>query len=136
METNPSPAPLPSSPAESDARLWNALCHLISLTGLLTFVGFILGPLLVWLIQRDKYPSVDQHGKESMNLQISVLIYQVGLVVFGIVGGFVTCGIGVRIAGILSLLLFATSVILVIIASMQAWSGGFYLYPYILRLIK
>ena len=80
-------SPLPQSgPDHSETRLWNTLVHAISLTGLMTGVGFILGPLIVWMIQRERFPSVDQHGKESINLNLSMLIYQVGLVVGGFVG--------------------------------------------------
>lgn len=130
-------SPLPQSgPENQDARLWNTLVHAISLTGLVTGVGFILGPLIVWMIQKDKYPSVDQHGKESMNLQISMLIYQRGLVLGGFVIGVLTCGIGMWVAGIASVVLVAAHLVLVIVATVQAWSGGFYRYPYILRLIK
>jgi len=136
MENNPVPAPISTGPDQAEARLWNMLSHMIALTGLLTFVGFILGPLLVWMIQREKYPSVDQHGKESLNFQLSVLIYQIGLLASGGVLGFLTCGIGWWLAGILCMLLLAAHLILVIIASAQAWSGGFYRYPYILRLIQ
>lgn len=136
MENNPVPAPISTGPDQAEARLWNMLSHMIALTGLLTFVGFILGPLLVWMIQREKYPSVDQHGKESLNFQLSVLIYQIGLLAAGGVLGFLTCGIGWWLAGILCMLLLAAHLILVIIASAQAWSGGFYRYPYILRLIQ
>jgi len=64
------------------------------------------------------------------------LIYQIGLLAAGGVLGFLTCGIGWWLAGILCMLLLAAHLILVIIASAQAWSGGFYRYPYILRLIQ
>jgi uncharacterized Tic20 family protein len=79
---------------------------------------------------------VDQHGKESINLNLSMLIYQVGLVVGGFVVGVLTCGLGMWVAGVASLVLVAAHLVLVIVASAQAWSGGFYRYPYILRLIK
>ncbi len=136
MENNPVPSPTSTVPDPAEAQLWNMLSHLIALTGLLGYVGFILGPLLVWMIQREKYPSVNQHGKESLNFQISVLIYQLGLVIGGLVIGVLTCGIGMWVAGVLCMLLLAAHLILIIIASAQAWSGGFYRYPYILRLIQ
>lgn len=130
-------SPLPQSgPDHSETRLWNTLVHAISLTGLMTGLGFILGPLIVWMIQRERFPSVDQHGKESINLNLSMLIYQVGLVVGGFVVGVLTCGLGMWVAGVASLVLVAAHLVLVIVASAQAWSGGFYRYPYILRLIK
>jgi hypothetical protein len=130
-------SPLPQSgPDNSETRLWNTLAHAICLTGLVTGLGFVLGPLIVWMIQRERFPSVDQHGKESINLNLSMLIYQVALVVGGFVVGVPTCGLGIWVAGVASLVLVAAHLVLVIVASAQAWSGGFYRYPFILRLIK
>ena len=39
------------------------------------FLGHILGPLTVWLVKRGDSPEIDAHGKESLNFQISMLIY-------------------------------------------------------------
>ena len=52
------------------------LCHASALARiLLSFLGHILGPLVVWLIKRGDSPEIDAHGKESFNFQISMLIY-------------------------------------------------------------
>ena len=39
------------------------------------FLGHILGPLIVWLMKRGDSPEIDAYGKESLNFQISMLIY-------------------------------------------------------------
>jgi uncharacterized Tic20 family protein len=52
-----------------DARNIAMLCHLLGLFGLFG------PPLLIWLIERDKHRFVDEHGRESMNYQISLMIY-------------------------------------------------------------
>lgn len=137
MEANPN-LPPGAGPAgvPSDARTWNMLCHLLSLTGLLTGLGFVLGPLLVWILKRDAVPSVDEHGKESLNFQITVLIGYVGVVVGGMLIGFLTCGIGWYVAAAAGLVLGVVHLVLPIIASVQAFAGGSYRYPFILRLIK
>ena len=41
------------------------------------WAGHILGPLIVWLAKRGDSPEIDEHGKESLNFQISMLIYNV-----------------------------------------------------------
>jgi uncharacterized Tic20 family protein len=73
---NPPPvAPPPPPSPESQARTWNMLCHLSALACLIGVpFGNILGPLLVWQIQKDKFPSVIQHGKAALNFQITVTI--------------------------------------------------------------
>ncbi|MBN1231810.1 MAG: DUF4870 domain-containing protein [Candidatus Coatesbacteria bacterium] len=37
--------------------------------------GNIIGPLLVWLSQKDKSEFINQHGKAALNFQISFTIY-------------------------------------------------------------
>ena len=41
------------------------------------WAGHILGPLIVWLAKRSDSPEIDENGKESLNFQISMLIYNV-----------------------------------------------------------
>ncbi len=76
METS-CPPPL-SAPAITNVRTWNGLCHASALLGVfLHFPGHLLGPLIVWLMKRDDSPEIDAHGKEALNFQISMLIYNV-----------------------------------------------------------
>src|SRR5205809_6041414 len=69
--------PSPPSPStSSDVRTWCVLCHASALLGLFFhFLGHILGPLIVWLLKRGDSPEIDAYGKESLNFQISMLIY-------------------------------------------------------------
>src|SRR4029453_15764371 len=71
---DPQTPPTPS--ISSNVRTWCVLCHAAALLGLFFhFPGHILGPLVVWLIKRGDSPEIDAHGKESLNFQISMLIY-------------------------------------------------------------
>jgi uncharacterized Tic20 family protein len=73
----PSTPPVSSPPPnpESQARMWNMLCHLSALAGFIGVpLGNILGPLIVWQIKKNEIPSVDIHGKAALNFQITVLI--------------------------------------------------------------
>lgn len=103
-------------------------CHLAGFSGYLTGVGWILGPLIVWLLKRSEMPSVDAHGKEALNLQISVLIYALVLVVLG----FLTCGVGF----FLLILLGIAQIVLMIIGAIKAANGELYRYPLTIRLVK
>ncbi len=116
-----------TSTSSSDVRIWNVLCHATALAGFFVpWAGHILGPLIVWLAKRNDSPEIDEHGKESLNFQISMLIYNV------IAGVLCLVLIGFVILGILHIL----NLVLVIVASIRASEGKFYRYPLTIRLIK
>lgn len=105
-------------------RNWAMLCHLSALLAFIPpFVGLILGPLILWLVKGKEHPFIDEHGKEALNFQISVLIYSLVL----------CC----TLLGIVLLpLLWLGDVIFVIIAAMKASDGESYRYPMCIRLIR
>ena len=116
-----------TSTSSSDVRMWNVLCHATALAGFFVpWAGHILGPLIAWLVKRNDSPEIDEHGKESLNFQISMLIYNV------IAGVLCLVLIGFVILAILHIL----NLVLVIIASIQASEGKFYRYSLAIRLIK
>ena len=116
-----------TSTSSRDVRTWNVLCHATALAGFFVpWAGHILGPLIVWLAKRNDSPEIDEYGKESLNFQISMLIYNV------IAGVLCLVLIGFIILAILHIL----NLVLVIIASIQASEGKFYRYPMTIRLIK
>src|SRR5881275_1743541 len=118
----------PSAPISSaDVRTWNVLCHASALLGLfLHFLGHLLGPLIVWLVKRGDSPEIDAHGKESLNFQLSMLIYDAIAAILCII----LIGIPILIA------LWVLNTVLVIIASVKAGEGQFYRYPFTIRLIN
>jgi len=122
------PPPPPSTP--SDGRTWCVLCHASALLGFVTpKVGHIIPPLIIWLLKRDEFPSVDEYGKESLNFQISMFIYDVVI----LASCFLLIGL------LLLPLLFVLHVlnlVLVIVASIRASEGKLYRYPITIRLIK
>ena len=121
------PQPPPTTTTPSDVRTWCVLCHASALTGIFSHVlGFVLGPLIVWLIKRGDASEIDAHGKESLNFQISMLIYHA----IAFVLCFILIGIPILIA------LWVADIVLVIIASMKASEGKFYQYPFTIRFIK
>ena len=123
MDQTPPPPP----PSSSDVRTWCVLCHASALLGLFFhFLGHLGGPLIVWLIKRGDSPEIDAHGKESLNFQISMVIYDAIALLLVIV--FI--GIPILIG------LWILNTVLVIIASVKASEGKFYRYPLTIRLIK
>ena len=116
-----------TSTSSRDVRTWNVLCHATALAGFFVpWAGHILGPLIVWLAKRNDSPEIDENGKESLNFQISMLIYNV------IAGVLCLVLIGFIILVILHIL----NLVLVIVASIQTSEGKFYRYPMTIRLIK
>ncbi len=153
-----------------EARTWGMWCHLASLVGialgLLSIIGIpplpfnILGPLAIWLWKKKEHPFIDEQGKESLNFQISLTIYAIGIgiiaVVVGIVvgiiagsnlpsgantdrvGGALIVGFGVS-AGILAIELALISLVglaLVTFAAIKAKGGQSYRYPLTLRFLR
>jgi len=115
------------------------LCHLLSLTALLGVpLGNIIVPLIIWLAKRDSDPFVDTCGKESLNFQISVMLY--GLALFAL--SFPLAAIPVLNLILIPLLMLAAFalaiavIVLVILASIKASEGTVYRYPYNLRFFK
>ena len=126
MDTT-TPPNLPVSTARSDARTWCVLSHASALLGFVIPWAFhILGPLIVWLAKRNDSPEIDAHGKESLNFQISMLIY-------AIISGILCL---VLIGFALLFILHILNVVFVIIASIQASEGKLYRYPMTIRFIN
>ncbi len=127
METSP-PSPLPvTAPVASNVRPLAALCHASALLGVfIYFPGHVIPPLIVWLCTRNDAPELDAHGKEALNFQISMLIYNAVAAVFCLILiGFVFLAV-----------LWVLNAVFVIIAAIQASDGKFYRYPMTIRFIQ
>ena len=122
METTPT-----TTSTSTSVRTWCMLAHATALVGFLVPVaGHIVGPLIVWLAKRHDSPEIDAHGKESMNFQISMLIWN------AISAILILVLIGIP----LLILLHILNIIFVIVASIQASEGKLYRYPLAIRLIS
>jgi uncharacterized protein len=108
-------------------RSWCVACHLSALAGFVVpAVGHVLGPLIVWLIKRGDSPEIDAHGKEALNFQISMLIYNL------VAGVLCLLLIGFVLLAVLHIL----NVVFVILAALKAGEGQMYRYPLTIRLIN
>jgi hypothetical protein len=127
METSLPTLPPANISTIASVRTWCAFIHASALLGvLLHFPGHLLGPLILWLVKRDDAPELNAHGKEAVNFQISMLIYNLVAAVFCLVlVGFVFLAI-----------LWILNTIFVIIAAIQASDGKFYRYPMTIRFIQ
>ncbi len=116
-----------TSVASKDARKWAMISHIIALVGLLgNGIGFLVGPLVVWLIKKADDPFIDEQGKEAVNFQITMLIA-------ALIAGILTL---VFIGFILLIAIGILMIVFPIIAAIKANDGVHYKYPLSIRLIK
>lgn len=114
-----------------DERLWGMLSHLMALAGIVVPpIGFVLGPLIVWLIKKDQYPFVNEQGKESVNFQISMLIYGAVLALLSLT--VILAVLTIPLLG--ALVVF--DIVEVVLAAVKANEGVSYKYPLTIRLIS
>jgi uncharacterized Tic20 family protein len=134
-------APGGRAPMRADEERQYALfLHLSALAGFLTGgLGFVLGPLIMWLIKKDDSPFVDRHGRAAVDFWISVLIYVVGAFVLFMVVAVATLGIGVLLLIPLlfvgGIALFVLALLLPILAGLKAQRGEEHRYPLSFRFL-
>jgi hypothetical protein len=126
---DPSAAPTSSAPT-NDERNMGLLAHLSALAGILIPLGNIIGPLVIWLTQKDKSAFVADQGAEALNFQITATI--VGLVLM--VLAFTIIGLIIAIPGFL--IVGIAWLVLTIVGGIKASGGERYRYPVNWRLIK
>lgn len=107
-------------------RNWSMLCHLSAFAGFFFPFGGIIGPLICWLSRRDDSAWVNINGKNSLNFQLSMLLY----IVLAIPLCFIILGIPIIIA------LGTMKVICIIIASVKAAKGELFRYPMAIPFIQ
>jgi uncharacterized Tic20 family protein len=140
-ETDSSPDPTPEAtappaapaepaapPTERDIRIWAMLCHLSALAGYIIFpIGWIVGPLVVWLMKKDQIAAVDREGRKALNYHITIFVCTA--LIFPLT--FVTMGLffGTMSATLIALLNLAV----VIYASVKTHSGEVFRYPFSIK---
>ncbi|HLM52181.1 MAG TPA: DUF4870 domain-containing protein [Pseudoxanthomonas sp.] len=118
------PPPAPTNVASQEARTLAMVAHLL---GILT--GFI-GPLIIWLINKDNLAKsfVTDQSKEALNFQITfALVYIVAMIV-------VMVSLGLLF--FLPMLVWVANLVMCILAGVKANNGEAYRYPFALRLVK
>jgi uncharacterized Tic20 family protein len=101
------------------------LCQLSVLVGLLG-IGFLLGPLVVWLVKKNDNPFIDEQGKEAVNFQLTMFLAALvsGILIFVIIGFFFLIVVAI------------IATVLPIIGAIKSSEGEHFKYPFALRLVK
>jgi uncharacterized Tic20 family protein len=115
--------------------------------------GSILGPLITWLIWRDQSDFTDVNGKEALNFNLSLFLYQFIALIIGVIL-FITPilsmgvtdnpnplamllsipGLWIFIGGFSLLTIFR--VVMIIVAAVKAGNGEIFHYPLSIKFIK
>lgn len=109
--------------ADAGERTYATFMHLTLL--LASAAVPVIPALIMWSIKRKDSPFLDDHGKEAMNFQISLLIYLPVLVL-----GTCTVGAPIVIPGVMIL-----GIVGMIKAAIAANKGQYFRYPACIRFI-
>lgn len=114
----------------SEERNWATGTHLTYFLGWILPVVSVIAPLLIYLMKRDESDFIEDQARETLNFQISLLIYCC-----------ITSLLWVSIIGIplaiMSYIFFAIfGAVVSIIAAIATSDGKHYQYPLTIRLIR
>jgi uncharacterized Tic20 family protein len=127
-DTSPRSRVRPERIVDAHAEEWErtyAMCTHLSLL-MAHFLMPVIPALVMWLIKRDRSPFVDDHGREAINFQLSLVIYM-------ILGGILipACGVGFAVmAGA-----YILGIVGMILASIAGHRGEYYRYPATIRFL-
>ena len=112
--------------ADKEQRTWAMFCHLSALAGLLFPFGSVIGPLIVWLVKKEEMPLVAEHGRKSLNFQLTMMI------------AYIVCFMLMFVVvGVIPLPLVALfSLIMVVVSAIKANDGKEVKYPMAIEFIK
>ena len=135
--------------------------HLSTFSRFFIPFGNFIGPLILWIANKEKSEFIDAHGKQALNFQISILLY---VIIFGILTVpffiikifknvdffdfhnfsdfhfnishpspllYFTGGLGV-----LAIICFILEIVFIIKASLKARDGELYQYPLTINFLK
>ncbi len=122
----PQYGPQPMSP--SDERTWAMMAHLAPFAG--SVVGLpVLGPLVVYLVYKDRSAFVRRHAAASLNFQLMLLIVTVVGAIVAVPLTLLTLGIGLIPVILLAIVLWIGALVLQVLAAVAANRGQDYQYP-------
>jgi len=129
------------------------LIHLSSFSSLIIPFGSVLGPLITWLIWKDNNEFDNKNGKQAINFNLSIILYNIVILIIGIIA-FITpllatletnsenpAAVLFSLPGIWLLLggfslLGLIRIILIIVAAVKAGNAEVYKYPITIQFIK
>ncbi len=143
-----------------------AILHISTFSKYFFPFGNFIAPLVLWISNKESSPFIDEHGKQAINFQISILLYSLTLGLLAIpfffflawdfvgfvdimdhnkhhvhfdpddVDGFLPTILYLAIFGVITLGLFILDIYCTITAALKASNGEIYQYPFTIRFIK
>ncbi len=131
------PPPYPPGPGmpPNDERNWATAAHWSALVAAVVALAF-LGPLAVLIVKGNQSPWVRRNAVESLNFQLSILIYGFAGTLAAVVLAVVTLGLAVLAIIPLALAFGAFWLIFTILAAVKTSNGEDYRYPLTLRMVS
>ena len=120
------------------------LLHLSAFFGYIFPFGAVVGPLVIWEMNKRKSDFIDKNGKEAINFNLSYLLYTLVLglsivpfVIRTVMNDFHHMDIfGIISLGSLIGVLAIVKFVLIIFAAIKANQGEVYHYPLTIKFIK
>ncbi len=132
--------------------------HLSTFSRFIVPFGNFLGPIILWITNKDKSEFIDAHGKQAINFQISILLYAIILGTLTIPFFVFKIFSGINIfnfdgfhfdfhkaspllfvggfLGIIAVIGFIMELVFIIVASLKARDGEYYQYPLTINFLK
>jgi uncharacterized Tic20 family protein len=124
-----------SSSQPPDEQMWGSAAHWSALVASVVGLAF-LGPLIIMLTVGNQSPWVRRQAVESLNFQLSCLIYSLVGFVVAFVFAIVTVGIGLILIIPAFLAAGVAWLVFTILGAVRAGSGVDYRYPLTLRMVS
>jgi uncharacterized Tic20 family protein len=110
-----------------DSRGWAVAAHLTP------WIAGFLGPLIIWLAKKDD-PFVEEHARESLNFQLSLMLYFFVLMMSLVLVVWIPFWLVVWIPAFFGLAILG--LVTNIIGAIRASNGRMYRYPLCIRFVS
>ena len=104
---------------ERETRTWAMFLHFSLLAGYVAPIAGLIAPIIIWQVQKDKLPGIDEHGKVVVNWIISLILY----LILSTLLTFIFIGIPMLIVLIVATIIFP------IIGGIKENDGQLWKYP-------
>lgn len=118
---------------KQSTRRWACATHLGAILGVMTPFAPAILPVLIWYFKRGQNPYIEEHGRRSVNFQLSLCIYYA-------VAAVIVWGLKLVLVGYLVFwlpgIIHYTQVLLPLVAALRAYEGDDFDYPFTLVFLK
>ncbi len=146
MPVNPQTGRFHDPDATDDARTYSMFMHIVSALAVIDLSGILvfIATLIMWRVKCNDSEFIDDHGREVVNFQISLIILAISGVILGtiltVVLSIVTLGVFAAIAPLLFIAgavgLWVLRLLGTIRGAIAAQKGEIYRYPMCVRVLN